>query len=297
MICGCTFSVSKRRHHCRSCGDAVCGSCSKFKKVLPDFNLLGGVKVCTFCNTENTVYRESKLLGAWGEMVWRSPSVRNTVKSSPIGKDKSNGSSSNIGAATTAAAAAGGGDNGVIASSSSSPNKVVTFRETTSLIPLNYEEVDLDRNSAVYDNEDTINQVIVEDGVQSSSEISCQEAINAEDIQTTTSSTTTTTTTTREPVSAVGDVPVSIPTTTATAGASVDGTGGQTQSHGGGDELSSIHDDENSESADLSQTFDGMLDLNSPGIASTSRSIDSGDAKDFNINTEGDKSPAIGNYI
>ena len=85
-----------RRHHCRSCGDVIiCASCSRFKRVLPEFNLLESVKVCIFCHTDNTVYRESKMLGAWGELIW---TVGNTSKNYLVG----NGSGGRgIGSGTT----------------------------------------------------------------------------------------------------------------------------------------------------------------------------------------------------
>ena len=50
--------------------------------------------------------------------------------------------------------------------------------------------------------------------------------------------------------------------------------------------MSSIHDDENSESVDLSQTFDGVLDLNSPGVTSST------EAK-IDFKSESEKSPPL----
>jgi len=33
MLCATTFTVVKRRHHCRNCGKVVCGTCSNQKKI------------------------------------------------------------------------------------------------------------------------------------------------------------------------------------------------------------------------------------------------------------------------
>jgi len=49
MICGTSFSVIKRRHHCRNCGKVVCGSCSSQKRVIPGLDLSKPERVCKFC--------------------------------------------------------------------------------------------------------------------------------------------------------------------------------------------------------------------------------------------------------
>jgi hypothetical protein len=52
--CGMTFSMSKRRHHCRLCGDIFCDACSSHRVLLP----LGGseyekpVRVCDGCHVD-----------------------------------------------------------------------------------------------------------------------------------------------------------------------------------------------------------------------------------------------------
>jgi len=45
-LCTGKFTFTNRRHHCRQCGNVVCGPCSDQKKVLPG---QGKVKVCTEC--------------------------------------------------------------------------------------------------------------------------------------------------------------------------------------------------------------------------------------------------------
>ena len=37
MCCGDKFNWFKRRHHCRNCGNLVCGDCSPFKSKVPNF--------------------------------------------------------------------------------------------------------------------------------------------------------------------------------------------------------------------------------------------------------------------
>jgi len=48
-LCSTKFTFTNRRHHCRQCGNVVCGPCSDQKKVLPG---QGKVRVCTECLTK-----------------------------------------------------------------------------------------------------------------------------------------------------------------------------------------------------------------------------------------------------
>ena len=50
--CQCTFSVSKRRHHCRGCGRTLCADCSCHKLPLPFFKFPKAVRVCERCLTD-----------------------------------------------------------------------------------------------------------------------------------------------------------------------------------------------------------------------------------------------------
>jgi hypothetical protein len=53
MWCGAKFSLTNRRHHCRSCGDCICKSCFRFKCAIP--GLGGGEQsVCQKCFTRIT---------------------------------------------------------------------------------------------------------------------------------------------------------------------------------------------------------------------------------------------------
>eukprot|EP01125_Pyxidicula_operculata_P004527 TRINITY_DN170_c1_g1_i2.p1 TRINITY_DN170_c1_g1~~TRINITY_DN170_c1_g1_i2.p1 ORF type:complete len:534 (-),score=121.18 TRINITY_DN170_c1_g1_i2:4-1605(-) len=45
-LCSTKFTFTNRRHHCRQCGDIVCGNCSNQKKYLSG---QGTVRVCTEC--------------------------------------------------------------------------------------------------------------------------------------------------------------------------------------------------------------------------------------------------------
>ena len=49
MVCGASFSVIRRRHHCRNCGKVVCGACSAQKRVIPGLDLATPERVCKFC--------------------------------------------------------------------------------------------------------------------------------------------------------------------------------------------------------------------------------------------------------
>ena len=48
MCCGDVFSWFKRRHHCRNCGNLVCGDCSPFKSKVPNFPETNS-RVCKDC--------------------------------------------------------------------------------------------------------------------------------------------------------------------------------------------------------------------------------------------------------
>jgi len=49
MVCNRSFGMLKRRHHCRSCGKLVCGSCSSQKTYLPNISMDARVRVCLNC--------------------------------------------------------------------------------------------------------------------------------------------------------------------------------------------------------------------------------------------------------
>ncbi|ETK90004.1 hypothetical protein F441_06255 [Phytophthora nicotianae CJ01A1] len=51
LCCGNDFSIwTRRRHHCRACGELVCGECSPFSVRLPELGYKGRVRVCTHCH-------------------------------------------------------------------------------------------------------------------------------------------------------------------------------------------------------------------------------------------------------
>lgn len=49
MSCGVTFTVVKRRHHCRNCGKIFCARCSSNSVPLPKFGHVKPVRVCNKC--------------------------------------------------------------------------------------------------------------------------------------------------------------------------------------------------------------------------------------------------------
>jgi hypothetical protein len=48
--CGGRFGLTKRRHHCRSCGGIYCDSCSTKRTVVPHFKIEQPVRVCDICH-------------------------------------------------------------------------------------------------------------------------------------------------------------------------------------------------------------------------------------------------------
>ncbi|RLN88338.1 hypothetical protein BBJ28_00000672 [Nothophytophthora sp. Chile5] len=52
LCCGNDFSIwTRRRHHCRACGELVCAACSPFWVRLPELGYKAPVRVCTHCNS------------------------------------------------------------------------------------------------------------------------------------------------------------------------------------------------------------------------------------------------------
>lgn len=49
MSCETTFTVVKRRHHCRNCGKIFCARCSSNSVPLPKFGHMKPVRVCNKC--------------------------------------------------------------------------------------------------------------------------------------------------------------------------------------------------------------------------------------------------------
>lgn len=52
--CNSLFTLSKRRHHCRLCGDVFCDSCSNHRVLLPleGVEFEKPVRICNFCNRD-----------------------------------------------------------------------------------------------------------------------------------------------------------------------------------------------------------------------------------------------------
>ncbi|XP_038062031.1 WD repeat and FYVE domain-containing protein 3-like isoform X2 [Patiria miniata] len=47
--CGTKFSLTERRHHCRSCGKLFCSKCSRFESAVPRLHINKPVRVCQAC--------------------------------------------------------------------------------------------------------------------------------------------------------------------------------------------------------------------------------------------------------
>ncbi|KAF4318432.1 hypothetical protein BBO99_00007096 [Phytophthora kernoviae] len=49
-VCSRTFGTFRPRHHCRSCGEVICGKCSIFKSVEVPGTTIKNVRICSICN-------------------------------------------------------------------------------------------------------------------------------------------------------------------------------------------------------------------------------------------------------
>ncbi|XP_064105703.1 lateral signaling target protein 2 homolog isoform X4 [Macrobrachium nipponense] len=49
MSCGASFTMVRRRHHCRNCGKVFCAHCSQHAVPLPHFGIWKAVRVCNVC--------------------------------------------------------------------------------------------------------------------------------------------------------------------------------------------------------------------------------------------------------
>ena len=50
--CGFIFTTLRRKHHCRACGQIVCGKCSSHSCILPQLDYHSPVRVCGDCYTK-----------------------------------------------------------------------------------------------------------------------------------------------------------------------------------------------------------------------------------------------------
>jgi hypothetical protein len=66
MVCGQSFGMGRRRHHCRSCGDAVCTACSNSKLVLPHIDPIKPQRVCDPCAVSEDPTNSHKSLVSGG---------------------------------------------------------------------------------------------------------------------------------------------------------------------------------------------------------------------------------------
>ncbi|CAK4072384.1 unnamed protein product [Aphanomyces euteiches] len=50
VVCGRSFNLFRHRHHCRACGEVICGKCSLYRAVEVPGTNIKKVRVCTLCN-------------------------------------------------------------------------------------------------------------------------------------------------------------------------------------------------------------------------------------------------------
>ncbi|KAL3674145.1 hypothetical protein V7S43_000107 [Phytophthora oleae] len=55
-ICICSFSIVKSKHHCRACGEAVCGQCSRKWTLQPGAQPETQARLCTSCSLQARSY-------------------------------------------------------------------------------------------------------------------------------------------------------------------------------------------------------------------------------------------------
>ncbi|TDH68726.1 hypothetical protein CCR75_009156 [Bremia lactucae] len=55
-ICTCSFSIVKSKHHCRVCGEAVCGQCSRKWSLQPGAQVETQARLCTSCSLQARSY-------------------------------------------------------------------------------------------------------------------------------------------------------------------------------------------------------------------------------------------------
>jgi len=61
MVCGIPFGIFRWPHHCRSCGNLVCNTCSPEVAEIYELSSLGPVRVCVQCFWgQNPVYASHK---------------------------------------------------------------------------------------------------------------------------------------------------------------------------------------------------------------------------------------------
>jgi len=59
FVCEAEFGFWERQHHCRKCGTAVCGKCSKYFVQVPEFAYYQRVRICLNCLEE--MYKATKV--------------------------------------------------------------------------------------------------------------------------------------------------------------------------------------------------------------------------------------------
>ncbi|CAH0492021.1 unnamed protein product [Peronospora farinosa] len=91
-ICVCSFSIVKSKHHCRACGEAVCGQCSRKWTLQPGAQAETQARLCTSCSLQARsclmLNGESSRSPAGASL--RFSSVINDFTASQLGGSRSN---------------------------------------------------------------------------------------------------------------------------------------------------------------------------------------------------------------
>lgn len=57
-VCGCSFTLFNRKHHCRNCGAVVCDTCSRDKLLIAHVDSQKPVRVCTNCSRQSLMAKD-----------------------------------------------------------------------------------------------------------------------------------------------------------------------------------------------------------------------------------------------
>lgn len=80
LCCGKGFSIWTRRHHCRACGELVCGECSPYLGLLPELGYLDPVRICKDCHLPTDSPATSPMMATDGSSSESSDGEMNDIE-------------------------------------------------------------------------------------------------------------------------------------------------------------------------------------------------------------------------